>query len=288
MQESLSKSTKITLTEAYEHCINIAMSHYENFPVASRLMPREIRPSIAAVYAFARFADDIVDEGNLSSDERHRRLDAWREQLNTCTTDPRDPVFLALGDTITAYDLPLQDFHDLLDAFQQDIHKERYETFEEVLAYCERSANPVGRILLSLFRIRNSETVPPSDALCTALQLTNFWQDVSVDREKPRYYLPAEDMARFSVEIEELHRQSANTSVKNLIRFEVLRTREYFSDAESLFTHLPFRLRLEIKAVWHGGSRILDLIERQDFDILAQRPVLTKADWVSILLRSFF
>lgn len=276
------------IDDAYVHCIRIAHGHYENFPVGSLLIPKQHRPAVAAVYAFARYADDLADEGHDGPEERLVRISAWRDELLQCLESPKRPEFIALGDTIRRYNMPLDPFLHLLEAFAQDAIKSSYSDFDEVLDYCRRSANPVGRIMLFLFGRHNTETVPPSDALCTGLQLANFWQDIAVDRNKPRVYIPEADMRRFGVVRADFDANHANAAFKKLLAFEVQRTREYFWESTSLFRKVPFRLRLELRAIWRGGMSILDMVERQDFDVLAHRPSLTWLQYASILARSFF
>jgi squalene synthase HpnC len=244
------------------------------------------------VYAFARVADDFADEGNAAPELRLQQLAEWRVQLNSAIMNEarydHNPVFLALGDTIRRFSIPPQLFHDLLDAFAQDVTVEEYDTFEAVLDYCSRSANPIGRIMLALFGVLNERTTPLSDALCTGLQLANFWQDVSIDIRKPRIYLPKETREKFGIEREQLRRNLATTNVRDAIRFEVQRTRGYFRESESLPRRLPFRLGVQVRATWHGGMRILDLIERQKYDVLLSRPKLHGADVAWIFFRVFF
>lgn len=305
----MEKTVEISLEDAYRSCLRLARSHYENFPVASMLMPRRLRPHIAAVYAFARLADDIADEGTASPEERRRGLEAWRSQLRRVekagvATDPAfgggeasvaaghareatqevlHPLFIALGDTIRRFDIPPQLFHDLLDAFVQDTEQQQYETFDELRGYCRRSADPVGRIILSLFGCLNEETGPPSDALCTGLQLVNFWQDVSVDRQKPRLYVPLEDLARFGLSAADILDGSDTHATRTVIAFEVDRTRAYFRDALPLFPLVPRRLRLELNAIWRGGMRVLEKIENQRYTVIQSRPALSAADTLSML-----
>jgi len=284
---STSKHTSSNLRAAYLHCLTVARLHYENFPVASLLVPRKLRKHIAAVYAFARFADDIADESDESAEARLEDLHEWRVMLSECVEhESDDPVFLALGDTLRRFTLPVQFFHDLLDAFEQDIVQSEYADFEEVLEYCRRSANPVGRILLALFGCLNARTAVLSDALCTGLQLANFWQDVSIDIRKPRVYIPQEDMQRFGVTSDDLHRR-ATPAVQKLMAFEVERSREYFTAACALFPLLPFRLRLELKAVWSGGRAILDKIEALQYRVTTARPSLNRFQTARILTEIF-
>ena len=271
------------LSEAYADCIALARDHYENFPVASRLMPVRLRPHVAAVYAFARHADDIADEGELPDEERRMRLERWRERLHACASGESDhPVFLALGDTIRRFDIPVQLFDDLLDAFVQDTHVQSYETFDQLLGYCRRSANPVGRIVLALHGILDERTAPPSDALCTGLQLVNFWQDVSVDRLKPRVYIPEEDLERHDCTVEEVLRGEDSHRLRTVLAFQVQRTHAFFEGSLPLFPLVPLRLRLELSAIWRGGMRILDIIEKQGYNTACIRPSLTWNDKIAV------
>lgn len=269
----------MTLSEAYGDCIALARDHYENFPVASWLMPWRLRPHVAAVYAFARQADDIADEGDLPGDERRAALEAWRERLHACAAGESDhPVFIALGDTIRRFDIPLQLFDDLLDAFVQDTQVQSYATFDQLLDYCRRSANPVGRIVLALYGLLDERTAPPSDALCTGLQLVNFWQDVSVDRHKPRVYIPEEELARHDCTLEDVLRGEDNHRLRTVLALQVQRTHAYFEHSLPLFSLVPLRLRLELAAIRRGGMRMLDIIENQGYNTFNSRPSLTWND----------
>ncbi|MCB2205937.1 squalene synthase HpnC [bacterium] len=263
--------------------MQLARSHYENFPVASHLLPRTLRPHISAVYAFARHADDMADEGERSGDQRRAQLEAWRERLRSCQQrEADDAVFLALGDTMRRFSIPEQLFHDLLDAFVQDTEKERYEDFDEVLDYCRRSANPVGRIILALFGRLNEETGPYSDALCTALQLANFWQDVSVDRKKPRVYLPAASLEAQGLSVDDVLAGNDSHRMRTVIAGEVERARGYFLAAVPLFPMVPYRLRLELRAIWYGGMTVLEKIEKQGYNVLDSRPSLSVVDGIKL------
>ncbi len=282
----MEKAAAISVEEAYRYCQRLASTHYENFPVASLLMPRRLRRHIAAVYAFARHADDIADEGDASSPERRAALEDWRSQLVHCTEQKGigelHPVFVALGDTMRLYRIPEQLFHDLLDAFVQDTHKQEYADFGELLEYCRRSANPVGRIILALFDCLDERTGPLSDALCTALQLVNFWQDVSVDRRKPRLYIPLEDLSRFNLRSSDILHGEDSHATRTVIAFELQRTRELFLRALPLFYLVPTRLRLELNAIWRGGMRVLEKIEKQRYTVLQSRPSLSATDVLSV------
>lgn len=274
---------------AYRHCTSIARTHYENFPVASLLVPRRLRKHIAAVYAFARAADDMADEGSFTQHERLAALSRWRSHLNACADARNDePIFIALADTIDTFRLPLDPFHHLIDAFEQDVTTTEYETFADLLHYCSRSANPIGRLLLHFFECSNERTIRPADALCTGLQLANFWQDVAVDALKSRSYLPREDRERFGVTMDDIRRSDASVSYRALLHFEVERTRMFFADARALFPLVPLRLRFELQAIWRGGIAILDAIARNRYDTLSQRPALSSMEKARILLHGFF
>lgn len=283
----------MTLDESYDKCVALARSHYENFPVA-RLIPKRLRRHVAAVYAFARTADDIADEGyGLAENTVGSRAAALRRMdeqvLAAHAGRPLDPatewIFLALGDTLRRFDIPPQLCLDLTDAFAQDITKRRYETFAEVLDYCRRSANPVGRLVLLLHGFKDDERFRLSDAICTGLQLANFWQDVSVDWKKDRrVYLPLEDFKKFGCEADDLGRAEATPAVLECIRFNVERAQGIFDSGKALPGLLPFPLSLEIRVTWLGGTAILEKIRRQGFDTVRARPKIGKADKVKLLL----
>ncbi len=267
--------------------------HYENFPVASRLLPAPLRPAVAAIYGFARSADDFADEGELPPAERLGLLDAYRAELDRIERgEPTDhPVFLRLRPHIAAHALPLQPFRDLLDAFAQDVVKDRYATFDELMDYCRRSANPVGRLLLQLFGAATPENLRRSDAICSALQLINHWQDVGIDLGKGhngRIYLPQDDMDRFKVTEDMLKCRRASADFRALLAFQVERARVLMLDGAPLGRDLsgPFRTGLEIRAIVAGGLRILAKIEAVDYDVFNRRPVLGALDWPRILWKA--
>jgi phytoene synthase len=266
----------------------MSVEHYENFPVASILLPRPLREPIAAIYAFARSADDFADEGTLSREERLRRLDAYRAELDGIAAGRATihPVFLRLRPVIAAHHLPLQLFRDLLDAFTQDVAKTRYADYTELLDYCRRSADPVGRLLLHLFDAATPENLTRSDAVCSALQLINHWQDVAVDWQKPRVYLPQDELARFAVTEEQIAAARCDDAWRALMRFQVDRARALMLAGAPLGRDLPGRIGLEIRAIVAGGLRILDKIEAVNYDVFRHRPVLGKSDWVRILWRA--
>ena len=278
----------------------MAVDHYENFPVASVLLPVRLREPVAAIYWFARNADDFADEGDLSPDQRHALLAEYQTELDAIERDEptRHPVFLRLRPVIAHYHLPLQLFRDLLDAFQQDVDKDRYRDFAELMDYCRRSADPVGRLLLHLFGQATPENLSRSDAICSALQLINHWQDVGIDAAKGatgRIYFPQDEMARFGVDEAAIHRRSvgkpasavpgdtASHNFKELLRFQVERARALMLSGASLDWDLPGRMGLEIRAIVAGGLRILDKIEAVDYDVFNRRPKLEAFDWPLIM-----
>lgn len=264
------------------------VEHYENFPVASWLLPAAVRPSVEVIYAFARSADDFADEGDLPDAERLARLDAYDRSLDRIERGerPDDPLFSRLHDTIRAHGLPIPLFRDLLGAFRQDVTKKRYATFDELMDYCRRSADPVGRILLKLFGKDDPANLRDSDAICSSLQLINHWQDVAIDWGKGRVYLPQEDLAHFGLAEAQIAAGEANGPWKDLMAFQCQRARAMMRSGTPLGTRLPGRFGLEIRAICSGGLRILDKIEAVDGDVFRHRPVLRGADWLAVLWRA--
>jgi squalene synthase HpnC len=275
--------------EAYKKCRQQAEKHYENFPVGSLLLPKKQRAWIHAVYAFARTADDFADEniGQLSVDDRLELLDRWGQDLDQATRGkPQGDIFIALRRAIREARLDVQLLHDLLSAFRQDVVKNRYANFQEVLDYCRRSANPVGRLVLQIFDYRDEERARLSDHICTALQLANFWQDISVDIRKDRIYLPIEEMQTYGVTVDSLKNFQVTTGLRELVKFQCARTREIFEKGKPLIPMLDKALKLEIKLTWLGGVEILKLIEKQNFDTLSRRPHITKMRAVLLLMKA--
>ena len=260
----------------------MAVGHYENFPVASLLLPAPLRRPVEIIYRFARSADDIADEGDDPADVRLRKLDAFRVQLGA----PQEPLFQDVAKIIQQHGLPVQLFADLLDAFSQDVTKKRYADFAELLDYCRRSANPVGRLLLHLFKRTSDRDLAGSDAVCTALQLINFWQDVELDFAKGRIYLPQDEMARHGVSEGHIAEGRCDAAWRSLLEFQVARSRELILRGQPLARSLPGRIGLEIRATIQGGLRILEKIERVEFDVFRRRPVLGAFDWPLVLLRA--
>ena len=266
----------------------MSVDHYENFPVASILMPRRLRKPVAAIYHFARAADDIADEGDFGDAQRLRQLDEFRTELDCIDKgeEPRSELFFTLSHQIIAYDLPLQPFHDLLDAFAQDVVKKRYADFDELLDYCRRSANPVGKLLLHLYGEATPVNLAYSDAICSALQLINFWQDVTKDWAIGRVYLPQDDLVKFKVSETQIADACADDNWRALMRFEVQRARAMMLYGKPLGTILSGRIGLEMRMIIQGGLRILDKIEAADYDVFNRRPVLRPFDWFIMLAKS--
>lgn len=267
--------------------------HYENFPVASLLLPRHLREPIAAIYAFARSADDFADEGDLAADERLNLLRGYQRELDAIAEGhpTTHPVFLRLRPIIAHYRLPLSLFHDLLDAFTQDVTCNRYASYAELMDYCRRSANPVGRLLLHLFGAASEENLAHSDAICSALQLINHWQDVGIDSRKGqegRIYLPAEDMVRFNISENDILRRATSTDFFTLMCFQVDRARALMLQGAPLGRVLPGRIGLEIRTIIHGGLRILEKIKAVNYDVFNRRPQLQALDWSLIGWRALF
>ena len=260
----------------------MAVGHYENFPVASLLLPAAARAPVALIYRFARSADDFADEGDDPPALRLEKLNGYRKQL----ASPSEPFFHELLGTAREHGLPLQLFHDLLDAFSQDVTKKRYASHAELLDYCRRSANPVGRLLLHVFKRTTDLALAQSDAICTALQLINFWQDVEIDFAKGRIYLPQDDMARFGVTEGQIAQERCDDSFRSLMKFQTERTRALMLSGAPLGRALPGRFGLEIRTTVQGGLRILEKIRAAEYDVFRRRPVLRALDWPLLLFRA--
>lgn len=264
------------------------VDHYENFPVASVLMPRRLRKPVAAIYHFARAADDIADEGDLPDDERIRRLDAFRAELGRIERNetPLTALFQNLASTIKQHDLPLPPHYDLLDAFSQDVVTKRYDNYTALTDYCRRSANPVGCLLLHLYREATPVNLAYSDAICTSLQLINFWQDVAQDYAIGRIYLPLDEMKQFGVSENQIAQGLCDKNFQQLMKFQVDRARALMQQGAPLGSVLTGRIGLEMRMIIAGGLRILDKIEAADYDVFRRRPVLGPLDWVIMLIKS--
>ena len=266
----------------------MAVDHYENFPVASILLPKRLRRAVEIIYHFARQADDFADEGDMPDAERLAKLDEFRAELNRIAAHetPLTPLFRDVASIVEQHQLPLQLFHDLLDAFSQDVVKKRYANFDELLDYCRRSANPVGRLLLHLYEEATPVNLAYSDAICTSLQLINFWQDVKKDIAINRIYLPQDEMARFGVTEAHITEGRVDAAWQALLQFQVQRARELMNTGKPLGTILTGRIGLEMRLIIAGGLRILAKLDGVGYDMFKQRPVLRTFDWVIMLFKS--
>lgn len=268
------------------------VDHYENFPVASWLLPRHLRAPVVALYRFARSADDIADEGDAPYEQRLQQLDAYRAELDVIAAGGHsdDPLFCQLAEAVRQHDLPVPLLRDLLDAFTQDLSQTRYATFVELQDYCRRSADPVGRLLLRLFRTQNRAENPQqlawSDAICTSLQLINHWQDIGIDWKKQRVYLPQEDLQRFGVDEAQIAAGLVDDNWRALLGFEVDRARALMLEGAPLGRSLPGRIGLELRLIVAGGLRILEKIEAVDYDVFSRRPILHATDWPRLMWRA--
>ena len=272
-----------TSEQAFAYCRKVALGHYENFSVVSWLLPRPLRPHMYAVYAYCRGVDDLGDE---AEGDRLALLDDWEAELRRCYEGtPRDIRFVALQETIRTFDIPPEPFLRLIEANRRDQTVSRYRTFAELQEYCTYSANPAGHLVLYLFGYRDDERRRLSDATCTALQLANFWQDVSRDLEKGRIYIPLDDMERFGYSEAELLARRDNESFRRLIAFQVQRTRGLFREGLRLVPRVRGRLRLDLRLFSLGGLAVLDAIERMDYDVLSRRPTVSKARKAWLALR---
>jgi squalene synthase HpnC len=266
-----------SLEEARQYCAHLAHTHYENFSVASWFLPRRLRQHFFNLYAYCRISDDLGDEvGDTAASLE--LLDQWQRELDACYDgSPRHPVFVALAETVRQFDIPKHEFSDLLIAFRQDQTVTRFETFDDVLAYCHYSANPVGHLVLYLCGYRDAERQRLSDYTCTALQLANFWQDVSVDYAKGRIYLPLEDLRRFHVDETEIAQNQNTPAFRALMKFEVERARDWFRQGLPLVGRVDRELAIDLDLFSRGGLEILNAIEQQDFAVLGNRPAISKS-----------
>lgn len=266
------------------------IEHYENFPVASVLLPRRLRRPVEVIYAFARSADDIADEGDASPGDRLAALAEYQTQLAMIRAgvEPREELFGPLARIIREHALPVQLFEDLLDAFSQDVVKSRYATYVELQDYARRSANPIGRLLLHLYGKAQSPHLEHADAICSALQFINFWQDIAVDWKKGRVYLPQEDLLRFGVTERHLEQQTVDDRFRALLAFQIDRSRALLRSGYALPFAMGGRIGLELQMVARGGARILNNIESVGYDVFHQRPTLGPLDWLRMLAASLF
>ncbi|MDQ6969184.1 MAG: squalene synthase HpnC [Mariprofundus sp.] len=274
----------MNLTQAYQHCQDIARKHYENFPTASKLLRADLRPAVAAIYAFARHADDLADEGDANAATRLKQLDAWETLLERCEQDQAidQPIFQALGDSIQRFQLDSEELNNLLIAFRMDVSIHAYSSLHELLFYCKHSANPIGRLMLQLHNIREPAAILCSDNICSALQLINFWQDLSIDLPKGRCYLPEDWLQEFDLSGQLLLDGKIDTSgLQPALNKALAETRSMLEAGLPLLGMIPFRLRLQIAATIHAGRLMLDRIEQLDKP-LEQRVSIRKSDWTSL------
>lgn len=274
---------RVGLDEAYRYCARLARSHYENFPITSLLIPGEMRKHIFTIYAFCRWVDDLGDE---AAGDRPELLQWWEEELDLCYSGKPDHiVMVALAQTIERFDIPKQPFQKLIEANRIDQRVNRYQTYEELLDYCDHSANPVGHLFLCLFGYQDLQRQQLSDYTCTALQLTNFWQDIAIDLQKNRIYIPQEDLDRFGYTERELRLGVVNENFRRLMQFELARTRELFREGLGLIELLDGRLRVDVALFSRGGMAILNKIERANYDVFRRRPRLSGLQKLGLFLR---
>lgn len=268
----------------------MGIDHYENFPVASVLLPGPLRRPVALIYRFARSADDFADEGDDPPDLRLHNLEQYQRELDLVENNdpPRIPLFAELGPIIRQHRLPVELFRDLLSAFSQDVVKGRYADFAEVLDYCRRSANPVGRLLLHLYKATGENNFAYSDNICTSLQLINFLQDVDSDYQRNRIYFPLDEMQRFGISEEQIARGDTSGAWNEFTRLQIDRAAAMLNTGAPLGRALPGRVGLELRTIVCGGSRILEKLRAIRGDVFRHRPVLRPLDWVQMIYRASF
>ncbi|PKO26252.1 MAG: squalene synthase HpnC [Betaproteobacteria bacterium HGW-Betaproteobacteria-8] len=276
------------MSTQHSQALALAQTHYENFPVASALLPMRLRQPIGMIYSFARQADDFADEGDLLPDERLALLDGFRQELDRIhdKTGPEIAFFVSLQDTINQHQLPLQPFYDLLDAFSQDVTKSRYADFGEVMDYCRRSANPIGRLLLHLYGKATPRNIGMSDAICSSLQIINFLQDVAIDYKKDRIYFPQDEMRKYRIDESQIADGRTDGTWRLFMEFEIKRARNLLQAGAPLGLVLPGRIGLEMRTIIAGGERILQKLHKSRGDMFNQRPVLKPWDWAYMLFRA--
>lgn len=279
-------TTAPTLAQAREYCARLARTHYENFSVASWFLPSRLRQHFFNVYAYCRISDDLGDEvGDTAASLE--LLDQWERELSACYAGtPKHPVFVALAETVRQFDIPKHEFSDLLRAFRQDQTITRFPTFTDLLAYCKHSANPVGHLVLYLCGYRDPERQQLSDFTCTALQLANFWQDVTADYAKGRIYLPLEDLHRFQVSEDDIARNRNTPAFRDLMKFEVERARDWFGRGLPLVKKVDRELAIDLDLFSRGGLEILNAIEKQDYAVLGNRPAISKPRKLALVVRA--
>jgi len=275
-----------TQAQAQEYCRRLARTHYENFSVATWFLPQRLRQDFFNVYAYCRISDDLGDEVG-DANASLRLLDQWEAELDACYGgNPRHPVFVALAETVRKCEIPKQTFADLLTAFRQDQRVSRYSRFEDLLGYCRYSANPVGHLVLYVCGYRDAERQALSDFTCTALQLANFWQDVSPDYANGRIYLPLEDLRRFGVTEDDIAAQRNTSAFCDMMRFEVERARDWFRRGLPLIEKVDRELALDLELFSRGGQEILNAIEAQGYNVLGRRPAISKARKLTLVARA--
>jgi len=286
---SISTETYWESAIGYTKALDITKSHYENFPVVSFLVPKRLRKHVAIIYWFARTADDIADEGNEKPEERLDKLNEFEQKFKQALKGEADSAFFsALCETITVLNLTPKHFSDLIYAFKQDVVKKRYADYDELLNYCNHSANPVGRLILELFNVRNEDAIYYSDKICTALQLTNFYQDTNLDFNIGRIYYAEDEMQKYGVTEKMFELKENNLNLQKLANFNVDRARLLFADGRKLLKLLKGRLKFEISWTIRSGEAILDKISNNNFDVLNKRPVLSKTNFVKLFFETIF
>ncbi|HEY7353980.1 MAG TPA: squalene synthase HpnC [Terriglobales bacterium] len=275
-----------SVEEACAYCERLARTHYENFSVATWFLPKRLRQHFFNVYAYCRISDDLGDETGDPQASLHL-LDEWEAELNACYEgSPKHPVFVAMAGTVREFEIPKHEFVDLLTAFRQDQTVRRYETFDDLLGYCRYSANPVGHLVLYLCGYRDAERQQLSDFTCTALQLANFWQDVTVDYEKGRIYLPLEDLNKYGVTDNDISAKNNSQQFREMMRFEIARAREWFIRGLPLASQVGRELAIDIELFTRGGQEILNAIEGQHYAVLGRRPVISKPRKLGLVARA--
>ncbi|MCK9279403.1 MAG: squalene synthase HpnC [Melioribacteraceae bacterium] len=277
------------MDKIYKETQDLAKRHYENFPVISYFLPKRLRKPVALLYHFSRTADDIADEGNISDEERIIKLHEFIDSFSNCLIGKYDNDFWkALHSTINKYNLTPKYFYDLLNAFEMDCKKKNFNNFDEILYYCQHSANPVGRIMLEFINIRDEKTLKYSDNICTALQLTNFYQDISLDIPKDRIYIPLDELDKFDITVDKFKTKNFNEDLRLLMKFQLKRCSELFNEGKKILLLLPKNFRRQIKMTILGGEEILKKIESQNYNVTDYRPTLRKIDYIKIMIKSIF
>jgi squalene synthase HpnC len=275
--------------EIENRTLELAKFHYENFPVASFLLPINMRKHVAIIYWFARTADDFADEGNLKAEDRLKNLNEFENEFTALLNHKSsNQYFILLKKTIDEKKIDPKHFYDLLSAFKQDVVKNRYENFSEILDYCNRSANPVGRIILELNNVCDKDAIKYSDKICTALQLTNFYQDTKIDYNKGRIYYPVDEMKKFNVTENMFELNKNNPHISALVKHNVDRTQKLFDEGKNILDFLRGSLKTEIKWTIFGGEAILNKIRKNNFEVLAERPKLSKLNYLFLFMKALF